>query len=91
MGGRLSSVRVPAVWGCELYELERARDIAVGDGDVSVLGRPGVHAPVGGRQDALSSSLLMRKLTSNDFPDGHGDTESVVTFVSEHWRTRILH
>lgn len=33
---------------------------------------------------------FMRKLATNDFPDGHGDTEIVVTISPEHWRTEIL-
>ena len=33
---------------------------------------------------------FMRKLSTNDFPDGHGDTEVVVTITPEHWRTEIL-
>ena len=33
---------------------------------------------------------FMRKLASNDFPDGHGVSEVVVTITPEHWRTEIL-
>jgi nitroimidazol reductase NimA-like FMN-containing flavoprotein (pyridoxamine 5'-phosphate oxidase superfamily) len=33
---------------------------------------------------------FMRKLATNDFPDGHGDTEVVVTITPENWRTEIL-
>ena len=33
---------------------------------------------------------FIRKLATNDFPDGHGDTEVVVTIAPEHWRTEIL-
>ena len=33
---------------------------------------------------------FMAKLATNDFPDGHGDTEVVVTLHPENWRTEIL-
>ena len=33
---------------------------------------------------------FMRKLATNDFPDGHGDAEVVVTIAPENWRTEIL-
>lgn len=33
---------------------------------------------------------FMRKLASNDFPDGHGESEIVVTITPENWRTEIL-
>jgi Pyridoxamine 5'-phosphate oxidase len=33
---------------------------------------------------------FMNKLATNDFPDGHGDTEVVVTMTPETWRTEIL-
>ena len=33
---------------------------------------------------------FMRKLSVNDFPDGHGDWEVVVTIMPESWRTEIL-
>ncbi len=33
---------------------------------------------------------FMQKLALNDFPDGHGDTEIVVTITPETWRTEIL-
>jgi nitroimidazol reductase NimA-like FMN-containing flavoprotein (pyridoxamine 5'-phosphate oxidase superfamily) len=36
------------------------------------------------------TDAFMRKLATNDFPDGHGDTEVVVTITPEHWRTEIL-
>lgn len=32
----------------------------------------------------------MRKLATNDFPDGHGDSEIVVTMTPANWRTEIL-
>ncbi len=43
--------------------------------------------PVGGKQ---YTDAFMRKLVSDEFPDGHGDTEIVVTITPEHWRTEIL-
>ena len=36
------------------------------------------------------TDAFMRKLATNDFPDGHGDTEIVVTITPETWRTEIL-
>lgn len=36
------------------------------------------------------TGAFMAKLAGNDFPDGHGDTELVVTIVPEAWRTEIL-
>lgn len=33
---------------------------------------------------------FMSKLASDDFPDGHGDSEIVVTITPENWRTEIL-
>ena len=38
----------------------------------------------------LYTDNFMRKLATNDFPDGHGDTEIVVTITPENWRTEIL-
>jgi hypothetical protein len=32
----------------------------------------------------------MRKLATNDFPDGHGDCELVVTITPASWRTEVL-
>lgn len=43
--------------------------------------------PTGGK---LYTDNFMRKLASNDFPDGHGDTEVVVTITPETWRTEVL-
>ena len=43
--------------------------------------------PAGGKQ---YTDAFMRKLVNNDFPDGHGDTEIVVTITPENWRTEIL-
>ena len=43
--------------------------------------------PTGGK---LYTDNFMRKLATNDFPDGHGDTEVVVTISPETWRTEIL-
>jgi nitroimidazol reductase NimA-like FMN-containing flavoprotein (pyridoxamine 5'-phosphate oxidase superfamily) len=43
--------------------------------------------PKGGK---LYTEDFMRKLAVNDFPDGHGDAEAVVTISAEHWRTEIL-
>jgi hypothetical protein len=36
------------------------------------------------------TDAFIRKLATNDFPDGHGDTELVVTITPENWRTEIL-
>lgn len=36
------------------------------------------------------TDAFMRKLATNDLPDGHGDTEIVVTITPETWRTEIL-
>jgi nitroimidazol reductase NimA-like FMN-containing flavoprotein (pyridoxamine 5'-phosphate oxidase superfamily) len=36
------------------------------------------------------TDAFMRKLASNDFPDGHGDSELVVTITPDSWRTEIL-
>jgi hypothetical protein len=33
---------------------------------------------------------FMRKLSTDDFPGGHGDAEVEVTIAPEHWRTEIL-
>jgi hypothetical protein len=43
--------------------------------------------PAGGK---MYTDNFMRKLDTNDFPDGHGDTEIVVTITPETWRTEIL-
>ena len=43
--------------------------------------------PAGGKR---YTDDFMRKLATNDFPDGHGDSEIVVTITPEHWRTEIL-
>lgn len=43
--------------------------------------------PAGGKR---YTDAFMRKLATNDFPDGHGDSEVVVTITPEHWRTEIL-
>ena len=43
--------------------------------------------PAGGKR---YTDDFMRKLATNDFPDGHGDTEIVVTLTPERWRTEIL-
>ena len=43
--------------------------------------------PAGGQR---YTDAFMGKLATNDFPDGHGDTEVVVTITPEHWRTEIL-
>jgi nitroimidazol reductase NimA-like FMN-containing flavoprotein (pyridoxamine 5'-phosphate oxidase superfamily) len=43
--------------------------------------------PVGGQRYADD---FMRKLATNDFPDGHGDAEVVVTITPERWRTEVL-
>ena len=43
--------------------------------------------PTGGK---LYTDNFMRKLASNDVPDGHGDTEVVVTITPETWRTEVL-
>jgi nitroimidazol reductase NimA-like FMN-containing flavoprotein (pyridoxamine 5'-phosphate oxidase superfamily) len=42
--------------------------------------------PAGGK---MYTDNFMRKLATNDFPDGHGDAEVVVTITPEHWRTEI--
>jgi nitroimidazol reductase NimA-like FMN-containing flavoprotein (pyridoxamine 5'-phosphate oxidase superfamily) len=36
------------------------------------------------------TDAFMLKLASNDFPDGHGDSELVVTLSADSWRTEIL-
>lgn len=33
---------------------------------------------------------FMRKLATNDFPDGHGNSELIVTITADNWRTEIL-
>lgn len=43
--------------------------------------------PAGGQRYADD---FMRKLSTDDFPDGHGDSEIVVTIIPENWRTEIL-
>ena len=43
--------------------------------------------PVGGQH---YTDAFMRKLARDDFPDGHGDVEIVVTITPESWRTEIL-
>ena len=43
--------------------------------------------PVGGQR---YTDDFMRKLATNDFPDGHGDSEVVVTITPERWRTEVL-
>jgi nitroimidazol reductase NimA-like FMN-containing flavoprotein (pyridoxamine 5'-phosphate oxidase superfamily) len=43
--------------------------------------------PRGGRR---YTEDFMRKLATNDFPDGHGDSELQVTISPETWRTEIL-
>lgn len=43
--------------------------------------------PAGGKR---YTDAFMLKLASNDFPDGHGDTELVVTITPEGWRTEVL-
>lgn len=43
--------------------------------------------PAGGKR---YTDDFMRRLTTHDFPDGHGDSEVVVTITPEHWRTEIL-
>ena len=43
--------------------------------------------PVGGKR---YTDAFMSKLATNDFPDGHGDSELVVTITPENWRTEIL-
>jgi nitroimidazol reductase NimA-like FMN-containing flavoprotein (pyridoxamine 5'-phosphate oxidase superfamily) len=43
--------------------------------------------PAGGRR---YTDDFMRKLATNDFPDGHGDSEIVVTITPANWRTEIL-
>ena len=43
--------------------------------------------PAGGK---MYTDNFMRKLATNDFPDGHGDAEVVVTITPETWRTEIL-
>ena len=43
--------------------------------------------PAGGKR---YTDDFMRKLATNDFPDGHGDSEVVVTIVPQSWRTEIL-
>ena len=43
--------------------------------------------PAGGKR---YTDAFLRKLATNDFPDGHGDSEIVVTITPEHWRTEIL-
>ena len=43
--------------------------------------------PAGGKR---YTDAFMRKLSTDDFPDGHGDSEVVVTISPENWRTEIL-
>jgi nitroimidazol reductase NimA-like FMN-containing flavoprotein (pyridoxamine 5'-phosphate oxidase superfamily) len=43
--------------------------------------------PVGGQR---YTDDFMRKLATNDFPDGHGDSELVVTVTPASWRTEVL-
>ena len=43
--------------------------------------------PVGGQR---YTENFMHKLADNDFPDGHGDSELVVTITPAIWRTEIL-
>ena len=43
--------------------------------------------PAGGQR---YTDDFMRKLATDDFPGGHGDSELVVTIAPEHWRTEIL-
>lgn len=43
--------------------------------------------PAGGRRYTTD---FMGKLTTDDFPDGHGNSELVVTITPESWRTEIL-
>jgi hypothetical protein len=38
----------------------------------------------------IYTDSFMAKLATNDFPDGHGDSEIVVTITPENWRTEIL-
>jgi len=45
---------------------------------------------LGARGGRRYTDDFMRKLAANDFPDGHGDREVVVTITPEHWRTEIL-
>jgi hypothetical protein len=42
---------------------------------------------VGGKR---YTEAFMGKLATNDFPDGHGDSELVVTIAPANWRTEIL-
>jgi hypothetical protein len=43
--------------------------------------------PAGGQR---YTDDFMRKLATNDFPDGHGNSEIVVTITPDSWRTEIL-
>ena len=43
--------------------------------------------PAGGKG---YTDAFMLKLSTNDFPDGHGDSELVVTITPDSWRTEVL-
>jgi nitroimidazol reductase NimA-like FMN-containing flavoprotein (pyridoxamine 5'-phosphate oxidase superfamily) len=45
---------------------------------------------LGARGGQRYTDAFMAKLATNDFPDGHGDTELVVTITPDSWRTEIL-
>jgi hypothetical protein len=45
---------------------------------------------LGARGGRRYTDDFMRKLATNDFPDGHGNSELVITLTPENWRTEIL-